>query len=1479
MDTFAALLQRVRTLGHIFFHHFGIHCATHQIRVLLISAVVITSLFYPALAIYSSSQPRLLAHFSSQILDPFVAAGAISNYYAQHDLWNLWTGQDNLRVREDSVARARCGKEQTLRLERVLIHNPAADETASTLSHDLLLPALHLEQRILDGLAAHKLPCLRKPDGRCLVISPLEFWKHSESTMLSDSDIMQTLSTSRDVSISGIPITREMVLAGRETVEYPSRTVDQSMFLVLTFFFPETDCLGMSGHSAWRRVLEQATAGTADLMTEAQEPALIALEFKTNVLSSPKWSILTVFLYLAYFAFVVLFTKVTRVSLLVHNGIGLIFTGMVEMLVEAVVKTSITLPVKERIAEGLSGAGTSNSLKVLSYNIILGIIAKLSDGAIRQFCAFAVVVLVAHWFLVHTFFVAVLSIDLQRLELDELLQQDAKGTPSLAVSGPGPSFAVTQPKSRSAKFINRIHGLLRGRATKNFSLLLLLATTATLYFATYPAVRGTGIGVRLSRNDAHVQQDSVIPGFEQRAAPAWHIWHMLNPNEDPLVHLRVESPTILLFRSKDANETSERQHLNPFSPRSRSQPWIVRTTVWMLRIVVLPITLTCVLLYGLLLYLLKDTERLEAQRNRAEPDAPVKDDTPVEEELSFMTLPRALASDVELIAANKDGNVIATVGLENEVAVWFRDRKVYAYIDTADLLLQTASTSSAASTITALAVDDAGGFCAVGTGAGVIALWSLDDGLAKPLPVLVLQSASSAVTSLHFLGGMSSGVLTPARAGGQAPLPVPALVLAAYENGVVAKWSTAAPQCPTMISPSRPAPVISSALVRLKNTSRILAAFCMSDGAAELVEVPFSDVPLAIDCQILAGNPADTVTEIHASIIRSGGTESVIIAAATQAGVVSLWDGSNGECISILDEAHGQISNVRICPAGVKSCTQCGELPVDSFTLSLSIGQVVIFYRAIITNYKPTFVTFCRYAYASAITPELLLSNGLQAAQERLIRSPMCPFIHISKHLLFNSALEKICWRYAFLQYIMAAIFTEGHVSRLNETAMSTVPANVQDLLLGHIWRQVKRRTLIWLRIRLFKTIMDQLHDVFDVLVRPGMFMHQNQAEIALLDEKIILLVKSLQTYGATQRDSLLVTLDMDPEDEPMIEDYELHVAGFYRFLDLLRFESEDGRRERMRNLGLRCLVSFLSAKELERSVLSKASPTLEILLESIGDEARQVGGCPAFKLRGHELECEHLLRATYEPRYESEPTLPEFIAMEAWLNLGEEYSMPKLKQRAIDCMTSAYPPDLDAYDDFEARCCIADSDNDLNTDALLVAYLAMSHGVEIVLPIALYACCRLRIQDVLDALKETEALLLTLENENNYVYDTDYVLGSKIRARCHTGRSRLSTAIYDLFASVLRETSSPGCKQKVKCNAALNNLHLHALKTDALLNDSATIPDSDWLKKLDTKKTVCRGCHTHLEQIIEQERLDIWSKLPEIFSVSQETMGRELPE
>ena len=89
--------------------------------------------------------------------------------------------------------------------------------------------------------------------------------------------------------------------------------------------------------------------------------------------------------------------------------------------IDKVVSTRATLPVKERLAIGLSHAGTFNTFRVVGCNAILGTIGFFAHGATRQFCVFAIVVLVAHWFLVHTLFVAVLAIDLHRLEVIGML--------------------------------------------------------------------------------------------------------------------------------------------------------------------------------------------------------------------------------------------------------------------------------------------------------------------------------------------------------------------------------------------------------------------------------------------------------------------------------------------------------------------------------------------------------------------------------------------------------------------------------------------------------------------------------------------------------------------------------------------------------------------------------------------------------------------------------------------------------------------------------------------------------------------------------------------------------------------------------------------------------------------------------------------------------------------------------------------------
>ncbi|RDX52755.1 sterol regulatory element binding protein cleavage-activating protein [Lentinus brumalis] len=986
--TLASALQRARLTGTQFFYRFGIHCATHQIRLILVSSVVITSLLFPAIGSYYSSQTQYFAGFTLRVLDSFLTPDDISSYFAQHDLRHLWEGDAALRVRGDSVARARCGMEGILREERVLVGSISPEEGLGALDKSTLHATLKLEHRISETLSGRGIPCLQTRTGSCFALSPLVFWNYDEQMLASDVNVLDTLNMAHNISISGVPITPDMVLAGRELLDPHSDHIDAAMFLVLTYFFPETDCFSKEGHFKWLHALEDATGSAGELVVLAQEPRLIALEYRQHVSLRSGFTILSLFTFVTYAAFSIYCFRLFHQMDMVHSRIGLAFTGLVEIvvstitsvsvcalvgfrvtmvplelfpiivvfigvenmanIVDAVVKTSITLPVKERIAQGLSRAGTSNTLKVVAYNAVLGVIAAFATGAIRQFCAFSIVVLVAHWFLVHTFFVTVVSIDIQRLELDELLRQGTNLTPTTITD---PRRTTVQPsKSKLGSTWQASRDFMRGRPGKNISLFLLLAITAALYYTTSPqAVGSTATKVPARNPLAHLSKgQNVAP---DTVSPAQQVWQILNPLGDPLVHVRIESPTILVLGDTDTKvlDPVSADTGKPSRPRmSRFRARILRPLTWLLKTFVMPITGTTLLLYGLLLYLLKDAELLEAQRHATEPESPTSDESAsVEGGISFTTLPRAFATDVDLIASSEDGKTIATVGLQNEFVIWRTETQSHVVVDTSNFVLASASTPSAATTITAVAMNSLGNVCAVGTGSGTIAVFLIGKDQLKPLPHLQLDQLTYSVTSLHFNGTLKTDRPANVAAGSSSQLTYH--LFASYESDYVVEWDILSFASPRYIRPSRAASVMKSMLLPIQADGRLLVGFSLDDGVFELCDVNATNPVFTGECSIAAGNPSDQVVKAHVCSVELDGAKRVIVAAATQAGVISLWDVTTRECLFILEEPFGDIGALKLSPVHTSVCTTCGELPIENFSITFSVGHIVQFYRAYLT--------------------------------------------------------------------------------------------------------------------------------------------------------------------------------------------------------------------------------------------------------------------------------------------------------------------------------------------------------------------------------------------------------------------------------------------------------------------------------------------------------------------------------------------------
>lgn len=976
-----SFMQRMRTLADLALRRFGIHCATHQVRLILISAIVITSLSYPALAIYWSTPSYSRFDSTSNALDSFLAAHAAYDSYTQRDVHQLWDGNANLQVRDDFLTRARCGSDRTLRVERILINTA---DGAGALSLQTLLYTLQLEGRILQGLLDHGVSCNNLNSHNCFVISPLSFWEYDEERLRSDRNISLTATRSEGATIAGMHVTPPMVLTGRDSIQRNPATPDSAMFLALTYVFPETDCLRSAGHDSWLQIIKNSTqesVESAKMFAATAEPKLIALEYNHSLSKTTGTSSISTFLYLAYGAFFAYVSWSMKRMNGVHTRIGLTFTALVEIsastitslsicallrfkvtmvpwsllpiviifvgaenmfnLVDAVTRTSITLPVKERIAEGLSRAGTSNTLKVVSYNSILGVIAFFSAGAIRQFCTFAVVVLVAHWFLAHTFFLAVLSIDIQRLELNQLLRQDPSLAPaSIRDASPEKNVSNWQRATLNAK------ESLKGRALTNISLLLLLAITATLYVMTRPTTRESEAGFIIpSTAQQRIQAAHRRPDSQD---PAWRIWKTLNPDEEPLVHLRLEVPTIVAFHPDTGAEQGYEHAPGPARP--------ISLVFWFSKLVILPISVTIATLYGLLLYLLKDAELLEAQRNRAEADAPSpKGEKSLNGEASFKTLPRAFATDVELLASSKDCEVIAAVGLQNELSIWHFNDPNPVLIDTSNVLLSTGSTSFSQERIAAIALDDAGEYCAIGTTHGTIGVWFMAGRSARPYATLTLPSISAGIRELHFAPPLQS--VLKQKNGPQSrpctPPPGPPEsepLIVVYEDGVIAQWVMDGHASASFISPMSSEPILQSRLLRVRSDDRILATFVLAGGALELLGVCEARSAVPIRCALQSGNPADRVSKVDACKVRLDGRDHIIIGVVSEAGVISLWDAGSSECIFILEENHGAIDQLRISNCRIVNCQFCGEPPMDNFMVSVSIGHHVILYKVYITS-------------------------------------------------------------------------------------------------------------------------------------------------------------------------------------------------------------------------------------------------------------------------------------------------------------------------------------------------------------------------------------------------------------------------------------------------------------------------------------------------------------------------------------------------
>lgn len=458
----------------------------------------------------------------------------------------------------------------------------------------------------------------------------------------------------------------------------------------------------------------------------------------------------------------------------------------------------------------------------------------------------------------------------------------------------------------------------------------MLAITAFLYHFSYSQLPG-----------------NIRPGFDAEKvaalhrtgaqSPAWNLWQTLNPNDDALVHLRIEEPALVTFDAQVGEDSPG--FYSPSPSHSRVAYYIVRIT----KVLLIPIGATTFSLWLLLLFLLKDAHtrqaELASQENERGPNVKV------DSRFKFITLPRGCEADVDLVAATPDGRTVVSVSFDNEVVVWSIATGEFFNLPVDDL-------DDHGSVVTTVAVDSVGHFCAAGTRAGIIALWLLKRGQPVRRQLLKLDTIRSRVLELVFEDRPATKstnerptMLHRRSTSGDTTI-TEGFLLASYKNGSIVEWNDLYDSKPVLVFNPRLSDdygVVSTRAVLLRPGANegVSAAILYPDGHVQIFKRTMQEWKAQHAFLPISSGSGDVVVRLHGQMVLLDLTPYLVIATGTRSGFIALWDGVTGEQLYALEELYEDVNRIRVAGIPARTCPTCSEATPDSFTVSVSCGTSV----------------------------------------------------------------------------------------------------------------------------------------------------------------------------------------------------------------------------------------------------------------------------------------------------------------------------------------------------------------------------------------------------------------------------------------------------------------------------------------------------------------------------------------------------------
>ncbi|KAF2495792.1 hypothetical protein BU16DRAFT_356579 [Lophium mytilinum] len=715
------------------FQRHGTATARHWRLSILLSVATAVLLCYPVLFFSAGSNvpgPHNIPHHVWTSTTEFRGG---PNTKADVEMRQVWMHGDYMKALDPRVLR------QALRVQNALIVNGFGPEDRSGLDS---LPAPG------DPENSHDTPNdMCAPGSRSLswaFHSPLMLWNCSLAALESDSDVLATINRRMgQQTYLNFTLRPSSIFAGKSFKDGKLQAADA---LVITVF----DMTKTGIQKSWETRLKALAEDLSDQWSLYPETGMVAgsqlYEFRFRPMTMSD----DIFLALVYGLMALYVLASLGKMRAVTSRFGLAITvvckmsaaivasfticGMLKInlahipreaypfvvlvigldnifrLINEVLANPPEMPTIHRIGNALGEVGHLSLAQTLQNLLLLWLLSRVVSPGVAAFCAFAAVALVFDFVFHLTFFLAVLSVDVRRLELQDSLDR-------LNIAHPTTSTRQEQQPWLGTLIARRVPVQTRLAGSVAIVSFVLMLNWHFFDSANQPfslrRIFDYALATRDSVNASRVSRTvRPQPPINQARTPAeWlkmqdhdtakEFIRFFKPNAYSFV-ARVYDPVFFVLKGADGRKAR---------PHPTSVLYIIRQmTTQHLFPVALTISLTIALVTLLMSYLLSN-ELLDDL-----------DDGEDAHSLAVRTLPASHGLDIIRLTSCGRGHIVS-ISLDRSTCIWYYDRsRGYS-----QMIMKTAKATPPIWPIIGTTIDDSGRFLALLSDNGQAALWSLVD--------------------------------------------------------------------------------------------------------------------------------------------------------------------------------------------------------------------------------------------------------------------------------------------------------------------------------------------------------------------------------------------------------------------------------------------------------------------------------------------------------------------------------------------------------------------------------------------------------------------------------------------------------------------------------------------------------------------------------------------------------------------------------